>query len=48
MGGIGGATVAAADRTSMSISTALGINFAIAFGVAMVGVAVSHRIRSAP
>ena len=30
MGGIGGAMVALADRTSMSLTTALGINFALA------------------
>ena len=47
MGGIGGATVAVADRTSMSIGTAIGINFALAFAVAMVGVIVSRRIRPA-
>jgi MFS family permease len=46
MGGVGGATVAVADRTSMSISTALGINFAMAFGLAIVGVVAASRIRA--
>ena len=48
MGGIGGATVAVADRGSIHISTALGINFALAFGLAMLGVVASSRIRRAP
>ncbi len=48
MGGIGGATVAVADRGTIDISTALGINFALAFGLAMLGVVASTRIRRAP
>ncbi|MEN9646607.1 MAG: hypothetical protein RL238_3276 [Actinomycetota bacterium] len=47
MGGIGGATVAVADRGSLDISTALGINFAMAFGLAMLGILASRRIRRA-
>lgn len=45
MGGLGGATVALSDRTSMSIATALGINFAISVVLAVVGIAASRRIR---
>ncbi len=48
MGGVGGATVAVADRGTIHISTALGINFALAFGLAMLGVLASGRIRRAP
>jgi hypothetical protein len=47
MGGIGGATVAVADRGSIDITTALGINFAMAFALALVGVFASRRIRRA-
>jgi MFS family permease len=47
MGGVGGATVAVADRTSLTIAGALGINFALALGLAMVGVVASSRIRAA-
>ncbi|MFM2079188.1 MAG: hypothetical protein RJA49_3078 [Actinomycetota bacterium] len=44
MGGIGGATIAVADRTSMTIPTALGINFAIALCLALLGVLASRHI----
>jgi hypothetical protein len=47
MGGVGGATVAVADRTSLTIAGALGINFALALGLAMVGIIASARIRAA-
>lgn len=47
MGGVGGATVAVADRGSIDITTALGLNFAIAFALAMLGVLASRRIRRA-
>jgi MFS family permease len=47
MGGIGGATVAMADRSSISISTALGINFAIAFGLGVLGTLAARRVSSA-
>jgi hypothetical protein len=47
MGGIGGATVAIADRTSWSLTGALGANFALAIGFAAVGVFASRRVVSA-
>lgn len=47
MGGIGGATVAVADRTSFSINGALAINFGLAFVLGLVGVLASRRIRTA-
>jgi MFS family permease len=46
MGGIGGAMVAIADRTSLSLPTALGINFALAIALACVGMACARRIAS--
>lgn len=46
MGGVGGATVAVADRTDMPISTALGINFVMALCLAVVGVIAASRIRA--
>lgn len=45
MGGIGGAAVAVADRGSVTISTALGVNFALALVLALVGAVASRRIR---
>ena len=48
MGGIGGAMVAVADRTSLSIAGALGISFGLAFCLAILGVVASTRIRAAP
>jgi hypothetical protein len=44
MGGIGGAMVALSDRTGLSLSGALGINFALAFALAGVGVLCAGRI----
>jgi MFS family permease len=45
MGGIGGATVAIAGRTSLTIQGALGINFALAFALAAVGLVAAGRVR---
>lgn len=47
IGGIGGATVAAADRTSWSLTGAIGTNFAIAAALAVLGLFAATRIRSA-
>ncbi|MFZ9628100.1 MAG: MFS transporter [Ilumatobacteraceae bacterium] len=47
MGGVGGATVAIADRGSIGIQSAIGTNFAIAIVLALLGIAVSRRIRPA-
>ena len=48
MGGLGGASVAIAGRTSLTINGALGINFAIAIALTCVGAFVaSPRIRRA-
>ncbi|MGB8858368.1 MAG: MFS transporter [Ilumatobacteraceae bacterium] len=47
MGGIGGATVAIADRTSWSLGGALGTNFALAIGLAAVGLIACRRVSSA-
>ncbi len=47
MGGVGGASVAVADRTSLSISTALGVNFVLALCLACAGIAAASRIRPA-
>ena len=47
MGGIGGATVAVADRTDMALSSALGVNFALAGACALVGVVISRGVRAA-
>ncbi len=44
VGGIGGALVALADRTSLTLSTALGIQFVIALAAAVVGVVVARRV----
>lgn len=47
MGGIGGATVAIADRTSWSLTAALGTNFALAIGLAAVGLVACRRVAPA-
>lgn len=47
MGGIGGATVAVADRTSFTINGALAVNFALALLLGLVGALASRRIRTA-
>ncbi len=46
MGGIGGALVAVADRTSLSLPAALGINFALAITLALTGTICARRIAS--
>ena len=45
MGGIGGATVAFADRTSWSLAGALGTNFALAGALALLGAFAARRVR---
>lgn len=47
MGGIGGATVAVADRHGSGMPFAIGVNIALAVALTTVGVFVSRRIRSA-
>ena len=47
MGGIGGAMVALAERTSMSLTTALGINFALAAVLACTGMLASRNVARA-
>ena len=47
MGGIGGATVAIADRTSWSLAGALGTNLALAGVLACVGVLAARRVAPA-
>jgi MFS family permease len=44
MGGIGGAMVAIADRTSLSLPGAIGINFGLAITLAFTGAICSRRI----
>jgi MFS family permease len=44
MGGVGGAMVALSQRTSLPLSGALGINFALAFALAMLGVFCARRV----
>ena len=46
MGGIGGAMVAVSDRTSLPLAAALGLNFALAVGLAGTGMFCAGRIRS--
>lgn len=46
MGGIGGATVAVADRTDVALTSALAVNFALAAACALLGVAVSRGVRA--
>jgi len=45
MGGIGGATVAIADRTSWSLAGALGTNFGLAMCLTLLGVVAARRVR---
>jgi MFS family permease len=45
MGGIGGATVAVADRTSLDLRAALAVNFGLAIGCAVLGLIASRGIR---
>lgn len=47
MGGIGGAIVAVADRTSFSLTAAIGTSFALAIGCAMVGAIVARGVQPA-
>ncbi|HEX3088901.1 MAG TPA: MFS transporter [Ilumatobacteraceae bacterium] len=44
MGGIGGALVAIADRTSLSLPAALAINFTLAITLAIIGSIVARRV----
>jgi len=44
MGGIGGATVAIADRSALALDTALGVNFIVAAGLAGLGIVLARRI----
>lgn len=46
MGGIGGATIAVADRTDVDLATALGTNFALAAACAVLGMVASRGVRS--
>jgi hypothetical protein len=48
VGGIGGALVALADRTSLTLSGALGIQFAIALAAAVVGLVIAPRVTPVP
>ncbi len=48
MGGIGGAMVALADRTSLSLAGALAINFTLAAVLACVGMVASRNVVRAP
>jgi MFS family permease len=47
MGGIGGATIAIADRTSLDLRAAIGINFSLAIGCALIGLIATRGIRRA-
>ena len=47
MGGIGGATIAIADRTSLGLRPAIGINFALAIACAILGLIASRGVRRA-
>jgi MFS family permease len=47
MGAVGGGTVAIADRTDWSLTSALGTNFALAAVLAIVGIAVARGARAA-
>jgi len=46
MGGLGGASVAVADRGDWTLRTALIVNFSVALGLAMLGLLLARRIRS--
>lgn len=48
MGGVGGAMVAIADRSSWALTSALGTNFLIAAGLACIGIVASRNVRRAP
>lgn len=48
MGGVGGATVAVADRTSWPLTYALFTNFALAAAIAVLGLIVSRGVTRAP
>lgn len=48
MGGLGGASVAVADRGSWTLTTSLTVNFSVAFALAIVGAFLAHRIRARP
>lgn len=45
MGGVGGATIAIADRTSLGLRTAIGLNFSLAIGCALIGLVASRGVR---
>lgn len=45
MGGLGGASVAIADRGAWTLRTALVVNFSVALALAIVGALLAHRIR---
>ena len=47
MGGLGGAVVAVADRTSFSLTGAIGTNFGLAIGCAALGFVASRGVRAA-
>ena len=47
MGGVGGVTVAIADRSTWSLTAALGTNFALAIGLSALGVLACRRVESA-
>lgn len=46
MGGLGGASVAIADRGAWSLRSALVANFSVALALAVVGALLAHRIRA--
>jgi MFS family permease len=48
VGGIGGALVAMSDRTSLSLSTALAVEFVVALAFALLGVAIAGRVSGEP
>lgn len=48
MGGVGGATVAVADRTSLGLGSALATNFGLAIVCGLVGVYIARRTSAAP
>jgi hypothetical protein len=48
MGGLGGASVAVADRGTWTLTTSLTIIFSAALALAVVGALLAHRIRARP
>jgi hypothetical protein len=46
MGAVGGATVAFADHTSLTLKGAIGVNFGLAAMCALLGVLASRGVRS--